>query len=114
MAVVTNPLPVRVPREVARETAETLTLSRLQVAVADCVSLIRVFFSGRLLEWHEDVSVDTVATPILHGLRRRPWGIIRVRDSAGVTLVTPYDLWTETSLVLQTTARSSSVSFILF
>lgn len=115
MAVVTNPLPVRIPREVARESSETLTLSRLQIAVADCVSLIRALFSGRLLEWHEDETIESgSATTIRHGLGRVPRFIILAGVDTPRIVYRHRQQWTENVIVLQASAGTPAVSFVLF
>ena len=111
MTVVSNPLPIKAPRESPRDIPDT---SRVWDAVRDCVSFIRALLGGRIFEWHEDVPVDGVGAPIKHGLRRRPWGVFIVRDADGILITTPRDLWTETEIVLKSTSRSSIVAFILF
>ena len=114
MSIVSNPLPITAPREVGNvEQSESPALFRLRLAVAACVGFIRALLNGSLLEWHEDEALDATLTPIRHGLKRRPWGVITVRNDSANSVVSHYDAWTEDEIVI-TTSAASTVSFILF
>lgn len=103
-------IPLKAPRQLGRDRN---VLPRLWDAADDCVSLIRAVFSGRVVEVHEEEPVDGVTT-ITHNLKRRPYGLIVLRNSADTRKhVDLYDRWTETEIVISS-STVTLLTFVLF
>lgn len=111
VVALSDALPIKAPPPLGTDRS---ALTRLWDAVEATVGLARAFFTGRLIEIHVDEPIDDLATPILHGLRRKPFGYVPFRQDANSVPYTNYEAWTANTLAPRTAAGTMTISFILF
>ena len=113
MPVVTNPL-LAVISPPPKTGTDRTDVRRLWDVVESCAMFIRALFTGVLFEFHEEEPVDSTGVLIRHALRRRPFGLIVLRNSGPRNIVTDYERWDAENVHVATSAGSVLLTFVLF